>query len=345
MQCARPPHTRESRAVTVLSKKKKKDEKKKSLRRFRRHRPSFWFSLGTVKNENVLYYFLHVRVLQDSDLLNFTVLLFRFSDISSGKFERVVSRRRELEVFTASNVLCKRQLSHVEEHQRASEQTALSLLVGLLKKCLEVFRKRPSGQKDTLLFCHVGLKIRCRRVSVVVCAKKKKKKNDIGTYHSLLRGIIIPRSTARPPLLRRGGWLGFPRVVDVPPSRHECLSLGNPIPSPAGREYLGTPTPSHLSEEADKSVPHEWSSSTTRRSECRIPLGRLTGGTFSECFQQNLCFSHTRAKLWLVVFPPPVPEGFVVPRCFWLKAKVHSDVQASPVCRSGRNVLVQMSRT
>lgn len=143
------------------------------MRRFRRHRPSFWFSLGTVKNENVLYYFLHVRVLQDSDLLNFTVLLFRFSDISSGKFERVVSRRRELEVFTASNLLCKRQLSHVEEHQRASEQTALSLLVGLLKKCLEVFRKRPSGQKDTLLFCHVGLKIRCRRVSVVVCAKKK----------------------------------------------------------------------------------------------------------------------------------------------------------------------------
>lgn len=98
MQCARSPHTRERRAVTVLSQKKKKDEKgkkkKKSLRRFRRHRPSFWFSLGTVKNENVLYYFLHVRVLLGSNLLNFTVLLFHFSDISSGKFERVVTRRR-----------------------------------------------------------------------------------------------------------------------------------------------------------------------------------------------------------------------------------------------------------
>lgn len=186
-----------------------KKEKKKSLRRFRRHRPSFWFSLGTVKNENVLYYFLHVRVLQDSNLLNFTVLLFHFSDISSGKFERVISRRRELEVFMASNLLCERQLSHVE-HERASEQTALSPLVGHLKKCLGVFRKTSLGQKDTLLFCHIGLKIRC----LSWCVPKK---NDIGTYHSLLRGIIIPRSTAWLPLLRQGGSLGFPRVVDVPP--------------------------------------------------------------------------------------------------------------------------------
>lgn len=99
-----------------------KKEKKKSLRRFRRHRPSFRFSLGTVKNENVLYYFLHVRVLQDSHLLNVTVLLFHFSDISSGKFERVVSRRRrELEDFMASKLSCERQLSHVE-HERASER-------------------------------------------------------------------------------------------------------------------------------------------------------------------------------------------------------------------------------
>lgn len=179
MQCARPPHTRERRGVTVLSKKKKtkkKDEKKKSLRRFRRHRPSFRFSLGTVKNENVLYYFLHVRVLQDSNLLNFTVLLFHFSDISSGKFERVVSRRRELEVVVASKLSCERQLSHVEHErvsERAGEQTALPLLVGHLIKCVELFRKRPSGQKDTLPFCHAGLKIRCRCVSVMVCAKNK----------------------------------------------------------------------------------------------------------------------------------------------------------------------------
>lgn len=141
MQCARSPHARERRAVTVLSKKKKmkKEKKKKSLRRFRRHRPSFWFSLGTVKNENVLYYFLHVRVLQDSNLLNFTVLLFHFSDISSGKFERVVSRRRKLEVFMASNLLCKRQLSRVE-HERASERANSDVAACRpLKKCFEVF--------------------------------------------------------------------------------------------------------------------------------------------------------------------------------------------------------------
>lgn len=132
MQCARSPHTREKRAVTVLSQKKKDEKgKKKSLRRFRRHRPSFWFSLGTVKNENVLYYFLHVRVLQDSNLLNFTVLLFHFSDISSGKFERVVTRRRKLEVFMASNLLCERHLSHVE-HERASKRRS---------RCLSAIKK------------------------------------------------------------------------------------------------------------------------------------------------------------------------------------------------------------
>lgn len=135
MQCARSPRTRERRAVTVLSQKKKKDEKgkkkKKGLRRFRRHRPSFWFSLGTVKNENVLYDFLHVRVLQDSNLLNFTVLLFHFSDTSSGKSERVVTRRRKLEVFMASNLLCERQLSHVG-HERASKRRS---------RCLSAIKK------------------------------------------------------------------------------------------------------------------------------------------------------------------------------------------------------------
>lgn len=151
-----------------------KKEKKKSLRRFRRHRPSFWFSLGTVKNENVLYYFLHVRVLQDSNLLNFTVLLFHFSDISSGKFERVVSRRRELEVFTASSLLCERQLSHVECERANSAVAACKPF----KKVLGgVFRKTSlRGKRIRSCSVTLALKLGVNCVSVMVCAKKKKKK-------------------------------------------------------------------------------------------------------------------------------------------------------------------------
>lgn len=137
--------------------------------------------------------------------------------------------------------------------------------------------------------CYVTLAL---KLGVIVrlswCVPKKK--NYIGTHHSLLQGVIIPRSTAWLPLLHQGGSLGFPRVFSRPSSRHECLSLGNQILSPAGRKYLGTPTPSHLSEEADQSVSHEWSSSSARWSEWRIPLSRLTGKTFSTCFQHNLVF-------------------------------------------------------
>lgn len=47
------------------------------------------FSLGTVKNENVLYYFIYVLVLKDSNLLNLMSYYSIYTealDISSSKF-------------------------------------------------------------------------------------------------------------------------------------------------------------------------------------------------------------------------------------------------------------------
>lgn len=61
-----------SRAVTVLSRKKnwKIGRRKKGMDASVDIDQACWFSLGTVKNKNVLYCFLHVRVLKDSNLLN-----------------------------------------------------------------------------------------------------------------------------------------------------------------------------------------------------------------------------------------------------------------------------------
>lgn len=118
---------------------------------------------------------------------------------------------------------------------------------------------------------------------------------------------------------RRLAWL--PESSERPSSRRECLRLGNELLSSAGRKYLGTPTPSHLSEEADKSVSHEWPSSSTRCSEWRIPAQPFDRQKPSASAPSRSCVFLTQEQSCDLLFFHPVPEGLIVLHCFGQRRK------------------------